>query len=146
MSQIQSITSYQSAVIQSRAHRVIKDTLAQALRSHGVTMMQWSVIGLVADAGKNGVRISDLARSLNTSLAFVTTSVNVLEGKSIVFREGHSKDNRAKLVRLNPNFASKVAAIEADVLKYQQATLYSHLNPHDLLVYFKVLQQVASQV
>ncbi len=143
MSQTPVATSYQAAVIQSRAHRVIKETLAHALREYGVTMMQWSVIGLVSDAGTNGLRISDLAKTLDTSLAFVTTSINVLEAKGIVYREGHTQDNRAKLVRLSPSFVPKVAVIEVDLAKYQQAVLYSQIKPQDLLVYFKVLRQIA---
>lgn len=144
MSQSPSTTSYQAAVIQSRANRVIKETLSQALREHGVTMMQWSVIGLVADAGKAGVRISDLAKTLNTSLAFVTTSINVLESKGIVYRESHAADNRAKLVRLSGAYVPKVKAIESALAKHQQAVLYSELDKQELATYFKVLKQIAN--
>jgi DNA-binding MarR family transcriptional regulator len=137
------LTTYQAVVLQSRAHRAIKTNLTALLRPHGITMMQWSILGLVADANKEGVRISDLAHSLDTSLAFITTSVNVLEAKGFVQRVGHSQDNRAKLVRLSPTFAAKVAAIEGDLNNKQQEDLYSGINSKDLAVYFRVLQQFA---
>jgi DNA-binding MarR family transcriptional regulator len=145
MSRTPIITSYQSAVIQSRANRVIKETLAAALKKYGITMMQWSIIGLVADAGSKGVRISDLARTLDTSLAFVTTTVNVLEAKGFVYRQGHTVDNRAKLVRISQEFTPKVADIETDLAKHQKQAIFGHFNPQDVVTYFKVLQQIAER-
>ncbi len=143
MQNISPITSYQAAVIQSRAHRVIKEQLAQSLREHGITMMQWSIIGLVSDSGKQGMRISDLAKVLDTSLAFVTTSVNVLQAKNILYRDQHASDNRAKVVRLNVVFAPKVKSIEANLAKHQKAGVFSQLDPVELETYFKVLRQIA---
>ncbi|HSW81175.1 MAG TPA: MarR family transcriptional regulator [Candidatus Saccharimonas sp.] len=137
------LTTYQTIVLQSRAHRAIKSYLTQSLKKHGLTMMQWSIIGLVADAGDDGVRISDLAKTLDTSLAFITTSVNVLEAKSFVSRAGHSLDNRAKLVRLTKEFAPKVKKIEQDLEQYQQGELYGAIAPKDLVGYLKVLRQLA---
>jgi len=137
------LTTYQTIVLQSRAHRAIKSYLTQLLKQHGLTMMQWSIIGLVADAGDEGVRISDLAKVLDTSLAFITTSVNVLEAKSFVARAGHNLDNRAKLVRLTPEFAPKVKKIEEDLEHKQQESLYGSIATKDMVAYFKVLRQLA---
>lgn len=138
------LTTYQAVVLQSRAHRAIKTNLTGLLREHGITMMQWSILGLVADASDAGVRISDLAHSLDTSLAFITTSVNVLEAKGFVRRDGHSQDNRAKLVRLSPAFAAKVEVIEADLSVKQQDQLYNGISDKDLATYFRVLSQFAN--
>lgn len=138
------LTTYQAVVLQSRAHRAIKTLLTELLKDHGVTMMQWSILGLVADAGDNGMRISDLAHALDTSLAFVTTSVNVLEAKGFVARTGHTQDNRAKLVRLSPAFAPKVNAIEADLDARQQSQLYKGIDAKDIAAYFRVLRQFAN--
>ena len=137
------LTTYQAVVLQSRAHRAIKTQLTQLLKRHGITMMQWSILGLVADAGENGMRISDLAHALDTSLAFITTSVNVLEAKGFVVRAGHAHDNRAKLVRLSEQFAPQVAEIEQDIAAQQQAGLYDGIDSKDLAVYLRVLRQFA---
>lgn len=140
-----SLTSYQAVVIQSRAHRAIKENLTQLLREHGITMMQWSIVGLISDAGKEGVRISDLAQKLDTSLAFITTSVNVLEAKGLVHRAGHASDNRAKLVRLSPEFAERVPVIEAQLSKKQLSQIYRAISPADLATYFSVLTVLATK-
>ncbi len=137
------LTTYQAVVLQSRAHRAIKVHLSQLLKVHNITMMQWSILGLVADANEQGMRISDLAHALDTSLAFVTTSVNVLEAKGFVKRSGHAHDNRAKLVHLSKEFAPKVAAIETDLTAKQQADLYKDLSADDVTTYFNVLRYFA---
>lgn len=137
------LTTYQAVVLQSRAHRAIKTHLTEMLKDYGITMMQWSILGLVADAGEQGVRISDLAHALDTSLAFITTSVNVLEAKGFVNRVGHSQDNRAKLVHLSESFAPKIATIEADLGVKQQDFLYSNIDTKDIAAYFRVLRQFA---
>lgn len=105
-------------------------------------MMQWSILGLVADAGDAGIRISDLAKELDTSLAFVTTSVNVLEAKGFVARSEHAHDSRAKLVRLSSEFAPKVAQIETDIATKQQAELYKGIEEADVNAYFRVLRNI----
>lgn len=137
------LTTYQAVVLQSRAHRAIKTHLTDMLKDHGVTMMQWSILGLVADAGEQGIRISDLAHALDTSLAFITTSVNVLEAKGFVVRAGHTQDNRAKLVRLSEAFAPKIAAIETDLNAKQQDFLYGGIDTKDVAAYFRVLRRFA---
>ncbi|HET9411885.1 MAG TPA: MarR family transcriptional regulator [Candidatus Saccharimonadales bacterium] len=140
---IKESNTYNDVVLQSRAHRAIKAHLTESLKDHGITMMQWSIIGLVADAGEQGVRISDLAHALDTSLAFITTSVNVLEAKGFVARAGHGQDNRAKLVRLSPEFAPKVGAIEADLKARQNDHLYDGISAKDMNAYFTVLRHLA---
>lgn len=142
MKNITNLTTYQTVALQSRAHRAIKAQLSQFLKPYNLTMMQWSILGLVADAGDAGIRISDLAKELDTSLAFVTTSVNVLEAKGFVARSEHAHDSRAKLVRLSSEFAPKVAQIETDIATKQQAELYKGIEEADVNAYFRVLRNI----
>lgn len=140
------LTTYQAVVLQSRAYRAIKTHLTHLLKTHDLTMMQWSIIGLIADANEDGVRISDLAHALDTSLAFITTSVNVLEAKGFVGRVGHSRDNRAKLVRLSDDFMPKVATIEADLKVKLHQKFYEGIRSKDIEAYLRVLHHFAKDV
>ena len=142
MKNITDLTTYQTVALQSRAHRAIKAQLSQFLKPYNLTMMQWSILGLVADTGDAGIRISDLAQALDTSLAFVTTSVNVLEAKGFVARSEHAHDSRAKLVHLSKEFAPKIAAIEEDIATKQQAKLYDGLEATDVTAYITVLRRL----
>jgi DNA-binding MarR family transcriptional regulator len=131
------------AVMQSRANRAFKLKMAQLLRQHNLTMMQWTIIGLVQDGGKAGLRISDLAQELDTSMAFVTTTVNMLEAKGMVQKTSHERDSRAKLVRIADGFKSKVNAIEKDLHGHIEKWLGERVNAKDLAAYRKALDLIA---
>lgn len=135
--------TYRMAVTQSRANRAFKAKLSQLLKQHNVTMMQWTIIGLVGDAKKDGLRISDLAAALDTSMAFITTTVNMLEAKGIVEKTSHDRDSRAKIVRLSNSFRPKVGAIETDLSGHVQQWLGEKATPKDLATYFSVLKALA---
>lgn len=137
------IPTYRAAVTQSRAQRALKIKVSELLRSHGITMMQWSIIGLVFEARENGMRISDLAKELNTSMAFITTIVNILDAKGVVEKTSHERDSRAKIVRLSKAFQPKVTEIEALMHAQLDEWLNTRANKKDLSTYFTVLSQLA---
>lgn len=137
------ITTYQAAVVQSKAHRALKAEVSRFLRDYNLTMMQWSILGFIHDAGQKGARISDLAESLDTSLAFITTSINVLEAKGTVYREAHGQDNRAKIVRLTDTFKPKVAAIEKDLSVRMRDWFAANITEEELATYMEVLGKIA---
>lgn len=135
--------TYRTAVTQSRANRAFKSKMADLLKRHNITMMQWTIIGLVSDSGKDGLRISDLANELDTSMAFITTTVNMLDAKGMVQKSSHERDSRAKLVRLAEDFRPKVAAIETDLHAHMQKWLAEKTNAKDLATYFAVQSIIA---
>jgi DNA-binding MarR family transcriptional regulator len=138
-----STPTYRMAVMQSRANRAFKLKMAQLLRQHNLTMMQWTIIGLVQDGGKAGLRISDLAAELDTSMAFVTTTVNMLEAKGTVQKTSHERDSRAKLVRITEGFKGKVKSIEKDLHSHIEKWLADKVGVKDLETYRKVLNAIA---
>lgn len=142
--QFTDIPTYRAAVTQSRAQRALKIKVSELLRSHGITMMQWSIIGLIFEADKVGMRISDLAKELNTSMAFITTIVNILEAKGVVQKTNHERDSRAKIVRLSDDFKPKVSEIEGHMHSQLDDWLNERANKKDLNVYFAVLAQLAN--
>lgn len=135
--------TYRAAVIQSRANRAFKSKMSDLLKAHNITMMQWTIVGLVSDAGKDGLRISDLAIELDTSMAFITTTVNMLEAKGMVQKSSHDRDSRAKLVRLVETFQPKVTEIEKDLHGHIQKWLGEKVNAKDLATYFTTLELIA---
>lgn len=135
--------TYRAAVTQSRANRAFKSKMSDLLKSHNITMMQWTIVGLVSDSGKDGLRISDLANELDTSMAFITTTVNMLEAKGMVQKSSHERDSRAKLVRLVATFKPKVAEIEKDLHSHIQKWLAKKVNAKDLATYFATLNIIA---
>ena len=72
------ITTYQAGVAQAAMHRVLQKLCDNILQPFGISKMQWLIIGTALDAGKHGVRISDLAAQLGTTMPYLTTTVNLL--------------------------------------------------------------------
>lgn len=139
------LPTYQVTVFQSRAHRAIRLRIEDSLRHHNLTMMQWSILGFVHEAGTAGIRISDLAKKIDTSLAFITNSINTLEAKGMVRRVGYEADNRAKLVHVTPDFKDKIAVIEEELRDHINNWFYKNIKAKDLATYLKVLRQIAER-
>lgn len=89
------------------------------------------------------MRVSDLAQRLDTSLAFVTTTLNVLEAKGIVSRSSHAQDNRAKIVRLTDAFRPRVDGIEKEVSDQLQGWLIPAIGRENLEVYVSAIDKIA---
>lgn len=138
------ITTYQAGVIQSTAFRVINKVTATMLKEYNLSTMQWFIVGTVYDAGDDGISITDLSRKLDTGISFLTNSINVLELKNMVIRREHSKDNRIRLVHINPSFRPKCTKIEKRLREKMRTTLYDRITRDELNTYIKVLNQLAS--
>src|SRR5690349_18561171 len=136
-------TTYQTTLLQARAHRALKTKLSYFLRPYNLTMMQWAIVGSLHNSGETGMRVSDLAQQLDTSLAFVTTTLNVLEAKGIVQRANHAQDNRAKIVRLTDSFTPKIDEIEKEVATKLRDWLFPSIGKENLEIYLTVIDKIA---
>lgn len=138
------ITTYQSGVAQAAAHRLINRVVTDFLLAYGLTPMQWFAIGYIYDAGAAGVRPSDLARSLDTTLPYITNTISTLEAKGIVAKKTHGGDSRIKLLSIVPSFASTVQEIEIGLRERMRSELYGedHISRQELTDYIHVLYKI----
>lgn len=137
------ITTYNSGVLQSAVYRSLKKFTDDALSAHDISTMQWFIIGTIHDAGTDGIRITDLAKQVDTTLSFLTNTVNALEAKGILCRVIHENDNRARIVRVTDSFGPQVSEIEADLRLKMRATIYKKITPEELLTYIQVLRKLS---
>jgi DNA-binding MarR family transcriptional regulator len=143
-SDLSKITTYQSGVIQSAAFRALKKHTDDCLREYDITTMQWFIIGTLLDAGPKGMRITDLSYKVDTTLSFLTNTVNLLESKGMLVRLEHASDNRARMVTVSKSFRPKCKSIERDLRAKLRKSLYSKISSDDLRVYIKVLYQLSN--
>jgi DNA-binding MarR family transcriptional regulator len=136
------ITTYQAGVMQSAVHRSLQKQSDQILKPYGITKMHWLIIGTVLDKDKAGIRITELAEILGTTLPYLTTTINLLQSKNILSRVHNSKDSRSKLITINPDFVPQCAKIEQAMREELRKTIYAHVDPQDFRVYIKVLHQL----
>lgn len=137
------VTTYQSGVVQASAYRVVKHHTAHLLKDFGLSCMQWFVIGTVLDAGSKGLRISDLARQLDTTLAYMTNTVNLLESRGILHKKIHEHDARTKLVTVNSGYKKTVRKIETELRERLREKLYQNISRSELTTYVTVLYKLS---
>lgn len=106
--------------------------------------MQWFTIGIVLDSGKTGIRISDLAKKLGTTLAYMTNTVNSLESRQILDRNANTDDARNKQISVRPAYIKQCYAIERHLRASLRELLYQEIAPEELAVYVSVLYKITS--
>lgn len=144
---IAQITTYQSGIAQASAHRVINRVVSDCLLKYGLTAMQWFAVGIIYDAGDQGVRLSDLTRKLSTTLPYVTNMVALLESKNMVRKVSHAGDSRIKLVSVSPKYKKTVDIIERELREHLKNNLYNidGITREELQTYVIVLYKIARQ-
>lgn len=139
---ISKISTYDAGIAQSAMHRLLQKISDEILQPFGITKMQWMIIGATLDAGKNGIRISDLSRKLGTTLPYVTTSVHLLESRNILKKQGNGQDSRSKLISVEPSFLPKCKEIEKVLRAGLRESIYKHVKPEEFSIYLKVLYEL----
>lgn len=131
--------------MQSTAHRILGRINSDYLAQYGLTSTQWYIIGLAYDAGANGVRLSQLKTVLDTTMPFITMTVNLLESKGILQKLSHTDDSRVKIAKLNPLYKKTVQEIEHGLREELRTRLYNqdNISRDELATYIKVLYKIA---
>lgn len=137
------ITTYQAGILQATAHRVLQKYSDQILKKYGITKMQWLIIGTVFDSGNRGIRLTELTAKLDTTMAYLTNTINLLESKKILTRMSDKKDSRAKFIIVNKYFEKKCSEIEKTFRDELRKSIYAKVEPTDFAIYMKVLGQLS---
>lgn len=136
-----STSTYESGIAQSHAFRVTKKITDDFLKDYGLTTMHWFIVGAIFDAA-NGIRITDLANKVGTTIGYLTTAVNSLELRNIVIRDEHESDSRTKVLRIHPDYARTCTEIEEGLRERMRKMLYKDLTREELTVYITVLHKL----
>lgn len=139
---LSTVTTYQAGVAQARAHRIVKHHTDHLLKDFNLTSMQWFTIGTVLDAGTDGVRLSDLAKELDTTLAYMTTTVNLLESRGILNKHSHPYDARTKIITVKPSYKKTCSKIERALRDRLRDIIYRHIDPQDMATHVAVLYEL----
>ncbi len=141
---ISQITTYQSGVAQATAHRLVNRVVTNYLLAYGLSPMQWFAIGFIYDAGPEGIRLSDLARLLDTTLPYITNTIALLESKGFVQKITHKGDSRIKLVMITKRFLPTIKEIEDGLRERLRSELYSEdrITRDELQTYIRVLYKI----
>lgn len=142
---ITNITTYESGVMQSTAHRLTMKVKSEYLAQYDITPMQWFVIGYVYEAGADGIRLNDLRTIIDSTMPFITNTVNHLEAKGILHKVSKLDDSRVKIAKLNPKYTTLVEKIEAGLRTKLRQELYErdYITRDELITYISVIYKIA---
>lgn len=135
--------TWQSGVLQSSMHRGLKKASDEYLKQYDLSTMHWYIIGTIHDAGVKGIRITDLAETVGTTLGYLTNAVNSLELKGIVQRTDHSTDSRTKLLNISPSYQDQLFEIEEGMRDLLRTKLYGKISRDELQTFITVLQKLS---
>ena len=141
---ISNITTYQAGIMQATMNRALQKEYDTVLKPYGITKMHWLIIGTVLDAGRGGIRLTELSQVINTTMSYVTTAVNLMESKGMIVRTDSEFDSRSKMISINESFAPKCAEIEASLRDSLRKTIYAKIDSAEFKIYMKVMHQLSS--
>jgi DNA-binding MarR family transcriptional regulator len=130
--------------MQATMNRALQKEYDTVLKPYGITKMHWLIIGTVLDAGREGIRLTELSQVINTTMSYVTTAVNLMESKGMIVRTDSEFDSRSKMISINESFAPKCAEIEASLRDSLRKTIYAKIDSIEFKIYMKVMHQLSS--
>lgn len=136
------ITTYTAGAAQSAMNRLLRKFTDDCLKPHGLTTMQWFMLGIIYDAGESGISVTDLSRRIDTNVPYITNTLNLLEKKGRVERTVSLTDSRKKVVKIVADYRKKCEAIEADLRVKMREVLYANITPDELKTYLTVINKI----
>lgn len=137
------LPTWQSGILQASMQRSMKKLTDDYLKQFDLSTTHWLIIGAIWGAGPKGIRLTDLAEQVGTTLGYLTTALNTLEAKQMVIRSSQTDDNRTKLITIQPSYKRKCQKIEAGLRDVFRHALYKHIDRDDLETYVKVTQKLS---
>jgi DNA-binding MarR family transcriptional regulator len=132
-----------SGIIEAKVHRRLQKEFADYLKPHGLTAMEWFVIGFLYEHHREAVTLSTLSRDLQTTLPYLTNLINQLQAKGLVERVENSGDNRVKRVSLLPSASGMYKKVERDLRNKLREFVSKRVSTKDFAVYLRVMYQLA---
>jgi MarR family transcriptional regulator for hemolysin len=137
---VQNSKTYQIGLLQTKAYRVLKQFVDDALEHLKVTSTEWAFLGLLYEAN-TGMRAMDIAHELGVEAPFVTVLIKKLEKQGFIEAREDSKDRRAKRICLTDLGRTFVKETEV-YLRGELRTLIKGGNISDIASYITVLELI----
>lgn len=93
------IPSYLSGALFMKAYRLLRGNVTGCLNNFDINPTGWVILGIIRET-KDGVRLVEVANSMNVKAPLVTTLVQDLIAKDLIELLPHRTDKRVKLLML----------------------------------------------
>jgi DNA-binding MarR family transcriptional regulator len=132
------LPTYKKAALQVVAYKNIRDTINSVLNRFDLNTMQWIILGTLYE-NATGLRITDIAKSLQVEVPLITTLASPLMREGLVSNRVSKTDRRSKPLALTPRGKEAVGQIEAELAKHLE-TLEQGLTDSEVTSYFQTLE------
>ena len=133
----QTMSTFQTVIIEARAHRNLRERIAIALKDYNLTIMEWALLGLVNDSQDKGVSVSDLARILDVKTALTSVMVSKQVKAGWLEKIPSEVDNRLRYVKLTSKGKRNVRVVELKLRK-QLDSLMKDMSDEDVNCYCRI--------
>lgn len=136
-------STYRAGLIQSRAYRALHGFLAGQLEGFGLTVPEWSCLGVLFEAD-GSLRPSEIATELGIKQPVCTVLIKKMEHKRLVSRRLDHEDSRVTNISITKSGQKLTARIEQD-LRLAMRTFLADVDRAELTVYLAVLEKIAQK-
>ena len=134
------IPSYLSGALFMKAYRLLRGNVTACLSTFDINPTGWVILGLIREA-KDGVRLVEVANSMNVKAPLVTTLVQDLIAKDLIELLPHRTDKRVKLLMLTNEGKIFMKKVETAMEKSLSGIL-AGVTPADLAGFETVLEAI----
>ena len=123
-----------------RTAGLLARSMRQAFRERELTAPQYNVLSLLRDAGKDGLRCSEIAARMTHADPDVTRILTRLQNSRLIEQRQDLKDRRAIYTRISSAGLRKLRALDRLVQRTTEG-LFVDMKPEKIRLLIKLLQQ-----
>jgi DNA-binding MarR family transcriptional regulator len=123
--------------------RLTRELDSELERRHGLGLSGVEVLGRLAAADGDGVRLSSLARETGLSLSRISRIVDLLERRALVRRRPCESDARAVEAHLTESGGALAAQTQVTHLEFVRRRFFDQLEPEELDTLARVFGRMA---
>ncbi|HWT55444.1 MAG TPA: MarR family transcriptional regulator [Candidatus Microsaccharimonas sp.] len=136
------IPSYQSGLLFTKAHRLVRERVYTVLELYQLTPTLWSLLSMVLRE-PDGIRSATVAKELGVKPPMVTMMADSLIELELIQRVPHHTDGRVKLLAVTAK-GKKIAKEVENKLNGEIGYLMKGLSPQDIATFQHVLVTIIS--
>lgn len=134
------IPSYLSGALFMKAYRLLRANVTDCLNAYEINATSWVLLGIIRET-KDGVRLIEVANTMNVKAPLVTTLVQDLIAKDLIELLPHHTDKRVKLLMLTSTGKIFMKKVEIAMEKSLRGIL-AGTTPKDLKGFEAVLEAI----
>lgn len=135
---------YELGMAHVSVNRNLNEFYQTVLRRYRLTIIEWLILGAVADASnEGGIRVTDLANTFTVKSTYMTTTLHALRKRGYVETRFDAGDARVRLAYITASGIKQVANIERHMQKQITHLLDGITSNDELEKYSRVITKLS---